>query len=48
MLFFANIINDDDLIGNSFLPFNYTEDNQTTGYLVGEEKLTRMISKFRR
>ena len=49
MLFYATIVWWEDLIGDSFLPFNYSkEDHKEVDYLPGEQKLNNVISLYRR
>lgn len=48
MIFYATIVSDEDLIGDSFLPFNYEKNHtEEIPYLPGEQKLTSAISSYR-
>lgn len=48
MIFYATIVSDEDLIGDSFLPFNYEKNHpEEIPYLPGEQRLTSAISSYR-
>ena len=48
MIFYATIVSDEDLIGDSFLPFNYEKNHpEEISYLPGEQRLTSAINSYR-